>query len=153
MKILNTLSNLKSKRVFKHKKTGKLYELIQDRILFKDVSDEEYDYDIEGRPTSIIKREFDWRGKKDSYPGEQLILYKALYENPDGPYFVRHIDDFYNSFEEVKENVTQEIIGLKGFDDNRSSIHFICSKRHMNVSQYWCDEICGECKKNKKNDL
>lgn len=92
------------KRIFRHKKTGKLYEIIQNRILFKDISNEEYDYDVEGRPTCLLKREFEWRGRKSNIYGEHLVLYKALYENEDGPYFVRHIDDFGHSFEEVKEN-------------------------------------------------
>lgn len=150
MKKLDLLSNLNKKRVFKHKKTGKIYELVQDRILFKDVSDEEYDTDIEGRPTCIIKREFEWRGQKDNYPGEHFVLYKALYKNEEGPYFVRHIDDFENSFEEVKENVTSLI---NSDNDTRSSKHFICRKKGITVTQYLCDKLCGECKKEKTNDL
>lgn len=87
-------------KVYRHKKTGNLYELVQEKILFKDIVDEEYEYDIEGRPTTLLRRDYGWRGK-DAY--DQLVLYKALYDNPDGPYFVRHMDDFNYEFEKVEE--------------------------------------------------
>ena len=32
---------------------------------------------------------------------EGFVLYKAEYNNPDGPYFVRYAKDFYENFEEV----------------------------------------------------
>lgn len=88
-------------KVFKHKKTGKLYEIVQDRILFKDISNEEYDYDIEGRPTCVLKREFEWRGQEGICFPEHFILYRALYNDV---YYVRHADDFYNSFEEIVDD-------------------------------------------------
>lgn len=74
-------------KVYRHKKTGKLYELVQERIIFKDITNEEYE----------------WRGrKKDNL--EHFVLYKALYNNEDGPYFVRHMEDFSESFEQCKQN-------------------------------------------------
>lgn len=90
-------------KVYRHKKTGKLYELVQERIIFKDITDEEYDTDAEGRPTCLLKREYEWRGrKKDNF--EHLVLYKSLYNNEDGPYFVRHMEDFSKSFEQCRQN-------------------------------------------------
>lgn len=57
---------------FQHNKTGKLYELAQDPCK--------------------VKQNGIW---------SDFILYKALYDNPDGPYFVRTKEDFYNNFTEV----------------------------------------------------
>ena len=34
-----------------------------------------------------------------------FVLYKAEYDNPEGPYFVRYSKDFYENFEEI-ENET-----------------------------------------------
>lgn len=73
-------------RIFRHKETYKEYELIQERILFKDYKSIE-----DGN------EKLNWRGK-DS---ETLVLYKALYDNPDGPFFVRHLKDFNKNFTEI----------------------------------------------------
>ena len=73
-------------RIFRHKETYKEYELIQERILFKDYKSIE-----DGN------EKLNWRGK-DS---ETLVLYKALYDNPDGPFFVRHFKDFNKNFTEI----------------------------------------------------
>lgn len=56
-----------------HKKSGKLYSLV-DKTMFK----------LNG----------EWI--------KDLILYKTEYNNPDGEYFVRTKEDFYNNFEEIK---------------------------------------------------
>lgn len=60
---------------YRHKKTGKLYSLVQERFL--------------------IKENGQWR--------DNFVLYKAEYENPDGPYFSRTKEDFFENFEEVEE--------------------------------------------------
>lgn len=75
--------------MYRHKKTGNLYELVQERILFKDID-----------TNSLFNDEIDysWRGKNTSK--EQFVLYKAAYQNPDGPYFVRQKEDWDNEFEE-----------------------------------------------------
>lgn len=64
---------------YKHKKTGKLYSLIQDPLK--------------------IKMRYLIGDKWEDY----FVLYKAEYDNPDGPYFVRDKEDFYNNFEEVQD--------------------------------------------------
>lgn len=72
---------------YKHKKTGKEYELVSDRLLFKDSKTELCSINDE-----ISEREkYYWR--------KELVLYRALYECPDGPFFVRTREDFFNSFE------------------------------------------------------
>lgn len=65
---------------YRHKKTGKLYSLVQEKFL--------------------IKENGEWRNT--------FVLYKAEYDNPDGPYFSRTIEDFQNNFEEVKEQIEEE---------------------------------------------
>lgn len=72
-------------------KTGNRYELIQDDIFIKDYDDER----------SQNPLDFVWRGEKHN--GEHFILYKALYDCPDGPFFVRHESDFLENFKQVKE--------------------------------------------------
>lgn len=57
------------KRYF-HKKTGKPYTLITDKLPVKENRQWRYDF----------------------------CLYKAEYENPDGPYFVRTKEDFFENF-------------------------------------------------------
>lgn len=47
-----------------------------------------------------------------------------------------------------KPSKTQEKIE-KARQDSRHGIHFICQKLHMNVDQYWCDEVCKNCKNEK----
>lgn len=59
--------------VYRHKKTGKLYELLTDNFMFKENGE--------------------WR--------KGLILYKALYDNPDGKYFSRTVEDWNNNFEKI----------------------------------------------------
>ena len=56
-----------------HKKTGNPYSLV-DKTMFK----------LNG----------EWI--------KELVLYKTEYYNPDGEYFVRTKEDFYNNFEEKK---------------------------------------------------
>ena len=71
-------------KLYKHKKTGKLYSLLQKNvkvkcgvIFLKDTNE------------TVL----DWE--------EGFVLYKAEYDSPDGPYFVRYAKDFYENFEEV----------------------------------------------------
>lgn len=82
---------------FRHNKTGKEYELIQDSILFKDfglmIAFDDEDVDGGGIFPDYNADKLEWRNN--------LVLYKALYENPDGPYFVRHAEDFFENFTEI----------------------------------------------------
>lgn len=90
-------------RKFKHNKTGKEYELIQENIIFKDFGLKITcdDDNIEGGIfPEYNKEKIEWRGSKTT--GEKLVLYKALYFNPDGPYFVRHAEDFFENFTEIE---------------------------------------------------
>ena len=75
-----------SSKLYKHKKTGKLYSLVQENIKVK--CDIIY---LEESNESIL----DWK--------DDFILYKAEYDNTEGPYFVRYSKDFYDNFEEVKD--------------------------------------------------
>ena len=71
-------------KLYKHKKTGKLYSLVQKNVKVKcDVVFLE----------DINETVLDWE--------EGFVLYKAEYDNPDGPYFVRYAKDFYENFEEI----------------------------------------------------
>ena len=73
-------------KLYKHKKTGKLYSLVQENIKVK--CDIIY---LEESKESVL----DWKNG--------FILYKAKYDNAEGPYFVRYSKDFYENFEEVKD--------------------------------------------------
>lgn len=75
-----------SSKLYKHKKTGKLYSLVQENIKVK--CDIIY---LEGSKESVL----DWKNG--------FILYKVKYDNAEGPYFVRYSKDFYENFEEVKD--------------------------------------------------
>ena len=71
-------------KLYKHKKTGKLYSLVQENVKVKrDV------VFLEDTNETVL----DWE--------EGFVLYKAEYDNPNGPYFVRYAKDFYENFEEV----------------------------------------------------
>ena len=71
-------------KLYKHKKIGKLYSLVQENVKVKrDV------VFLEDTNETVL----DWE--------EGFVLYKAEYDNPDGPYFVRYAKDFYENFEEV----------------------------------------------------
>ena len=71
-------------KLYKHKKTGKLYSLVQKNVKVKcDV------VFLEDTNETLL----DWE--------EGFVLYKAEYDNPNGPYFVRYAKDFYENFEEV----------------------------------------------------
>ena len=71
-------------KLYKHKKTGKLYSLVQKNIKVK--CDTVF---LEDTNETVL----DWE--------EGFVLYKAEYDNPNGPYFVRYAKDFYENFEEV----------------------------------------------------
>lgn len=71
-------------KLYKHKKTGKLYSLVQENVKVK--RDTVF---LEDTNETVL----DWE--------EGFVLYKAEYDNPDGPYFVRYAKDFYENFEEV----------------------------------------------------
>lgn len=73
-----------SSKLYKHKQTGKLYSLVQENIEVKYKS-------IEITEDELVL-----------YWEDGFVLYKAEYENPEGPYFVRYAKDFYDNFEEVK---------------------------------------------------
>ena len=75
-----------SSKSYKHKKTGKLYSLVQENIKVK--CDIIY---LEDSTESVL----DWK--------DDFILYKAEYDNTEDPYFVRYSKDFYENFEEVKD--------------------------------------------------
>lgn len=70
------------------------YELIQENILFKDI-------DLHVLPMGLCdsyQPYYYWRGKGK----EQLVLYKASYNDcSDGPYFVKHAEDFYKNFTRI----------------------------------------------------
>lgn len=61
-------------KVYIHKKTGKPYSLVTDNFMMKENGE--------------------WKNG--------LILYKAEYDNPDGEYFARTAEDFYENFIEVE---------------------------------------------------
>ena len=71
-------------KLYRHKETGKLYSLVQERVKVK------------YKQISLSEDEvvLCW---EDSF-----VLYKAEYDNHEGPYFVRYAKDFYENFEEVK---------------------------------------------------
>lgn len=71
-------------KLYKHKKTGKLYSLVQKNVKVK--CDAIF---LEDTNETVLNWE------------EEFVLYKAEYDNPDGPYFVRYAKDFYENFEEV----------------------------------------------------
>lgn len=92
------------KKIFKHNKTGNLYQLEQDHLLCKtDVKSERVYYadsfDVEFKDT------YEW----DKNKADQLVLYKALYENEDGPYFVRYRKDFDKSFVPIQHNLETNV--------------------------------------------
>ena len=71
-------------KLYRHKETGKLYSLVQERVKVK------------YKQISLSEDEVAlcWE--------DGFVLYKAEYDNPEGPYFVRYAKDFYENFEEVK---------------------------------------------------
>ena len=54
-----------------HKKTGKKYELVEENLL--------------------VKQNGEWN--------KNFVLYSPLYNNPDGRYFVRTREDFFENFQ------------------------------------------------------
>lgn len=73
-----------SSKLYKHKQTGKLYSLVQENI------------EVKYKGIEITEDEL------VLYWEDGFVLYKTEYENPEGPYFVRYAKDFYDNFEEVK---------------------------------------------------
>ena len=73
-----------SSRLYKHKQTGKIYSIVQENVKVK--------YKI----IEITEDELSlcWE--------DGFVLYKSEYENPEGPYFVRYAKDFYDNFDELK---------------------------------------------------
>lgn len=108
------------KKIFKHNKTGKLYQLEQNYLLCKtDVKSERVYYadsfDIE------FKDNYEW----DKNKADQLVLYKALYENEDGPYFVRYKKDFEQEFTQIKDNdITPDAIHSVDQEKNESEYQY-----------------------------
>lgn len=74
-----------SSKLYKHKQTGKIYSIVQENIKVK--------YKI--IEITEDKLALCWE--------DGFVLYKAEYENPEGPYFVRYAKDFYENFEELKD--------------------------------------------------
>ena len=74
-----------SSKLYKHKQTGNIYSIVQEDIKVK--------YKI----IEITEDEsaLCWE--------DGFVLYKAEYKNPEGPYFVRYAKDFYENFEELKD--------------------------------------------------
>ena len=64
-------------RKFRHIKTGNLYSLVTDNFMFKDQGE--------------------WR--------RELCLYKTEYYNPDGEYFARTREDFYENFKPIDNEI------------------------------------------------
>jgi hypothetical protein len=62
-------------KTYRHKKTGNLYKIVSDNFMFK----------------------------QDGKWLKGLVLYEALYDNPDGKYFARTKEDFDEHFEIVAE--------------------------------------------------
>ena len=60
-----------------HKRTGKPYTIVTDGLMLK----------------------------KDGVWISGLILYKAEYDNPDGEFFAREVNDFNENFEEYYDAV------------------------------------------------
>ena len=60
---------------FIYKKTGKPYGLVTENFMFKENGE--------------------WR--------RGLVLYQTLYDNPDGKFFARTPEDFFENFEETEE--------------------------------------------------
>ena len=60
---------------FIHKKTGNPYGLVTENFMFKENGE--------------------WR--------RELILYQTLYDNPDGKFFARILEDLFENFEEIDE--------------------------------------------------
>lgn len=74
-----------SSKLFKHKKTEKLYSVVQENIKVK--------------CKIVALQDKEWTSCWE----DGFILFKAEYDNPSGPYFVCYADDFYKNFEEVKD--------------------------------------------------
>lgn len=94
------------KKIYKHNKTGKLYELAQKHLLCKTMEGEtgkaEWDRDLDN----------------------QVVLYRALYKNADGPYFVRYASDFYANFtrveskkKQIRKRITKLLVKKAMLDD------------------------------------
>ena len=75
-----------SSKLYKHKQTGKLFSLVQENVKVKCGA-----IFLEDTNETVL----DWE--------DGFILYKAEYDNPEDPYFVRYAKDFYENFEEVKD--------------------------------------------------
>lgn len=72
-------------KLYKHKKTGKLYSLVHKNVKVKCNT-----IFLEDTNETAL----DWE--------DGFVLYKAEYDNSDSLYFVRYAKDFYENFDEVK---------------------------------------------------
>ena len=79
--------------IWEHIKTGKRYEVISNKFMCKDIIHKESGSN--GGLSYWEKTTYEWR--------KGLVLYKALYDNPDGPYFARCMEDFMKNFRQVEE--------------------------------------------------
>lgn len=85
---------------FRHKKTKKLYSLVSENFMFKD--HEVVTINPEGDICYKCLDVYAWR--------KGLVLYKAEYDNPDGPFFARTREDFYENFEPIENDELINII-------------------------------------------
>lgn len=70
------------------------YELVQEHLLGKSIIHSEQIYGPDSFDVDFIDT-YEWdRNSK-------FVLYKARYENQDGPFFFRHEKDFYNNFTKI----------------------------------------------------
>lgn len=83
-------------KLYRHKKSGMIYELITDNFMFKGIP-----LDIVSESVDGISDRLEWR--------KNLILYRALYDNPDGEYFGRFKYDFYENFEPLNDDTVKKL--------------------------------------------
>ena len=76
-----------------HIKTEKRYEVIFNKFICKDIINKQSGSN--GGLSYLEKTTYECR--------KGLVLYKALYDNPDSPYFERCMEDFMQNFRQVKE--------------------------------------------------
>lgn len=129
------------KEWYEHIKTGKRYILVQENL--------------------CVKQDGEWN--------KDFVLYRALYENPEGPYFVRKRDDFFENFiymtvdscpiaelcgDKIKES--DYIMSIKevkkrlmsgGFDDCVGYVCYCTDEYVTDVDVDYCDILTGKYRK------
>ena len=97
-----------------HKKTGKPYGLVTDNFMFKENGE--------------------WR--------RGLVLYQTLYDNPDGKFFARTPEDFFENFEETDEVTDADLKLIIEKELCHPTDEFTIAGPKYHVS--WVDELTGE---------